>query len=111
MIELLITKEELQRYSSVADAELNELLKDVRELNPNIYVKEYSYRKKSLFKKCQIMTLYALMIDGQGGVQLFNFPPKDELGSINTHVTKQVLFTYLFGYYNGYYQSNKEKKK
>ena len=111
MIELLITKEELQRYSSVADAELNELLKDVRELNPNIYVKEYSYKKKRLFKKCQTTTLYSLMIDGDCGVRAFSFPPKDGQGSINTLATKQVLLTYLFGYYNGYYQSNKEKKK
>lgn len=99
MIETYLTDEELERFKSVTDEELNKLLQEVNENFGDKYrIDETFYQYKKYFFSKPVKrvryTLYAIM--SSPSVQCINFA-SDGKSSINTSVTKSYLMTYFYG--------------
>jgi len=92
-----LSNQELENYSTVQDKELNDLLHEVRELMPDVYICEYSVVKKPLFGRTIRTTTYEVfhkMLDNTGEVQIMNLPSSNA----------GYVANYLYGLINGYHK-------
>lgn len=96
-----INDQDIERWSRVEDAELNELLQEVRQINPSILIASFAhFIKKHWYSKAKPVTLYSLRVNNGYEAQIINFHQEHEW-SINTTVPKSYIMAYLFGYLNG----------
>jgi hypothetical protein len=98
-----INDQDIERWSSVEDSEINELLQDARKINHAILI--YTWHTpgiKRLFKKAKPLILYSIRIDdGKNQAHILNFPSDVSGSSINTYLTKAQTMIYLYGFLNG----------
>lgn len=105
-ISAFLTEDELRKFSSVNDIDLNNTLQWLRlYMGDCWFIQEVPYVKKKWLGKKEsgiIYTLYYKPISVEGTeVQIINFMPEHRLISINTIVSKQILMSYLMGLTNG----------
>lgn len=100
---------ELEAAKQVSDKDLNELLQEVREISPNLYLQEHKRTIKKWFKKPQEQTSYTLL-NHVGGLecQIINFAQEHDW-SINGTVAKSYIYTYFYGFLGGYKRINDKK--
>lgn len=92
---------ELEKFKSVTNKELNELLQEVRKIDDRYYLQENLHITKKLFRK-PVECLYYTLIFKYNGIecQIVNFA-QDNKYSINMGVTASYIFTYFFGLLTG----------
>ena len=95
------------------DDDLNKLLKEVRAIDSDFYLKkmEINPKKRFLKKRLPSITLYELLYDysGFGECQVVNFSQENS-GGINTCVSKSYIETFFLGWLGGYEQGLENKK-
>jgi hypothetical protein len=105
-----LTMDELKKFTSVNDTEVNDLLQKVREnFDGKFLLETRNYKRKRTFfsswlsNEPQETTLYTLYYDLLGGeVQVINFASDNTESSIHTHVTKATIMNYFMGMLNGF---------
>lgn len=97
-----LNESEYEKYSSVADKELNELLQEVREkFDGKYYIQTNKHIQKRIFRKPKeyiSYTLYGCL--GKPEVQIFNFP-KDSGSGIGECTGRAQIMTLFYGLLNG----------
>jgi hypothetical protein len=108
-IHMYINDQDIERWSSVEDSEVNELLQDARKVDPAILIHTWHTPGiKRIFKNVKPLTLYSIRInDGKCQAKIMNFPSDLSGSSINTYLTKAQTMIYLYGFLNGSYLANK----
>lgn len=92
---------ELEKFKSVTNKELNELLQEVRSIDDRYYLQERTYITKKRFKKPVEHFYYTLLFQHNGvECQVVNFA-QDSSCSINSGVSASYIFTYFFGLLTG----------
>lgn len=97
-----LDKQEKQKYSTVTDAEVNDLLQKIRKQTNKLYIKEYSTIIKRWFAHPIIKKSYEVYWDRFENeypeVQIMNFYPEhDHVSSLNSVVPKHTVINYLYG--------------
>lgn len=93
-----LSTEEFERFSKVTDKELNDLLSDVRELMPEVYVSERIEVKKNIWGgRKEITTKYTIYTRCR--------PDLDEVHHMNLPSSNAgYVANYLYGLINGYHK-------
>lgn len=101
MMYTFYTKEELVKFTSVTDKEVNALLQMVREKVSNRYlICEQEHTTYRWFRRPLVSTTYIMLCQGDDGqCQVINFYA-DKCG-LNYNVSKGYIMTYLCGLLNG----------
>jgi hypothetical protein len=91
--------DERERYSEVEDKELNQIYQEAKKVQ-DFFIREFHYYvKKGFFSKTEKVTRYSIYgcLDSVQ-VQCLNFmPDTDSESSINTHVSRAVVFAFCMG--------------
>jgi len=96
-----LDENEFEKYKTLSDKDLNELLQEVRQIMPDIYVQEKNIIIKRLIRSNKIITQYNVYHRSVGTeVRCLNLN-----FSSNSH-----LFNYLCGLINGYNRKPFNKK-
>ena len=97
-----ITDHDIERWSTVDDKEVNELLYDARKIAPELLISTAELPlKRGWFKKPKTITLYTIHVsDGHFQARILNFPSDVSKSSINTYLTKSQTMIYLYGFLN-----------
>lgn len=111
MIETYLSENDIKRFTSVTDQELNTLFQEVREKFDNkYYLEESTHVIKKMFRKPKEYTKYTLYYDTiLPSVQVINFP--SEKGGIRECADKSLIMALFFGLLNGLEQGNRKLKK
>ncbi len=89
-------------YAKVEDKDVDELLQEVRsKVSDAVLIKHQWYIQPHWFKPDERIDFYTVYIDlGNGEAQIVNFPGTKS--SINPHVSKETIMTYLIGLLAGF---------
>lgn len=108
MMTTYIDGSELNKYCSVEDKDLNDLLQEVRKLTDNkIFLRKVTRTENPLFRKKVVHVYYELLSTisafspNTNEVMVINFC-QDWEWSINSIVKKSYIVTYLLGMLSGY---------
>jgi hypothetical protein len=111
MITTFLTEEEVNKFKSSTDKEINDLLVEVNHYFDKFLVQEKDYTIKRFFFKTEKRKLYTLysLLNRAGEVQIINFC-QDWNWSINTDVPKSYIVTYFLGILSGIDEMERRKK-
>lgn len=93
---------ELEKMSTVKDIFLNELLQEVREKMPDVYLEEYEFSVRRFLRKEKLVTMYGVVINSGGAQsQILNFCTETN-HSFGECVSKAQVTNYFYALLNGY---------
>lgn len=97
-----LSQSEREKWVSVEDKDINELLQEVRGTFGNEHlISSRQVVGKRFLRKPITKTLYSIYVGKDVEVQVINFC-QEHAWSINSDVTKSYVITYLLGMLTGY---------
>ena len=104
MISSYYCQEELEKFTTVEDKQLNDLLQEIRnKISVHFYLQTITRTERPLFRKPKVFVYYQMLLshtkrdlDTVQEVQIINFC-QDHAWSINTIVTKSYVVTFFLG--------------